>query len=157
MDTLTWKTARIVGYSDGDVWAVVSADHFDSPSGALDTVAAAGNLMRQPLPDGGLVAEYLFLEELERAALTAEITALQAQLDFLRCSVARFTLSAARARVESARHRYVSDTMTSLDALKKAQGGSAFGPGEAFLAMRVAQSQSADADSTLIIAWEMVP
>ena len=156
MDTLTWKTARIVGFSDGDVWAVVSADHFDSPSGALDTVAAAGNLMRQPLPDGGLVAEYLFLEELERAALTAEITALRAQLDFLRCSVAHFTLSAARARVESARCRYISDTMTSLDALQKARG-SAFGPGDAFLAMRIAQSLPANADTTPIIACDMVP
>jgi len=157
MDTLTWKIARIVGYPDGDIWAVVSAHHFDNPAGRLETVAAAGTLMREALPDGGLVAEYLFLEELERAALAAEIAAMQAELDFLRCSVAHLALSVARARVKSARHRYVSDTMTSLDALRKAQGGSPFAPSEVLVAMRVAQSQPADARSTLIIPWEMVP
>jgi len=156
MDTLTWKTARIVSYPDGDIWAVVSADHLDNPADAQDTVAAAGLLMRQTLPDGGLVAEYLFLEQLERAALAAEIAAMQAQRDFLRCSTVRFALSAARARIESVRLRYISDTMTSLDALKKARGGPAFGPGEAFLAIRVAQTQLADTHTTPIIPWEMV-
>lgn len=156
MDTLTWKTARIVGHPDGDIWAFVSVHHFDHPTGALDAATAAERLMRQPLPEGGLVAEYLFLEVLERAALAAEMAAKKAQSDYLRCSVVRLALSAARARIESVRHRYISDTMTSLDALRKAHGGSRFGPDEAFVAMQAAPSQSANA-YTLTIPWEMIP
>lgn len=152
MYTLIWKTARIVGPPDGDIWAVISADDFDNPVGALDTVAAASTLMKQALPDGGLVADYLFLEELERAALAAQIAGMQAQRDFLRCSVAHFALPAARARVVSARHRYISDTMANLNTLREAYGGSSFGLGEAYRAMRIAQSQPAAA---LDNPWEI--
>lgn len=157
MDTLAWKTARIFGHPDGDIWVVIAADHFDTSVGALDTVAAAGTLMRQALPDGGLAAEYLFLEQLERVALAAEIAAMQAQRDFLRCSVLSLALPAARARVESVRHRYVSDTMATLEAVRKAQGNSAFDPGDAFVAMQAALSQPVDARTTVTIPWEMIP
>lgn len=157
IDTLTWKTARIVGYPNGDIWAVVAAEHFDNPAGALDTVAAASALMTHALPAGGLVSEYLFLEELERAALAAEIATTQARREFLRCSVAPSALSAAQARVDSVRYRYVSDTLASLEALRQAQGGPVFGPVEAVLAMRVAQGQPDDAHTPLSISWEMVP
>lgn len=156
LEPLTWRTGCVVGHPEGDIWVVASADHFDKPHGGLSANAAAVILMKQPLPSGGLVSEYLFLEELERAALAAEITAMQAQSEYLRCSVARFVLSAAHAQVELAQCRYVSDTMTSLDALRKAQGGPALSSGEALLAMQRMIGQPADGDkaATLIIPWE---
>lgn len=114
MDMLTWRTARIVGHPDGEICAVVAADHFDNPAGALDTVAAAAALMRGALPARGLVAEYLFCEAVERVALDAEIEATQAQRGFLKCSVISNRLLVARARIEAARHRHASATISAL-------------------------------------------
>lgn len=152
MDTLTWKTARIVGHPDGDIWAVVSAHHFDNSAGALCTVTAAAVLMEQALPQGGLVAEYLFCEALEREALAAEIEVMRAQRGFLKCSLIPNTLLEAHARVEAARHRYVSATMSALAAIADAKAASrGFLHGAAFVAM---QSQPSDKYAPLTISWE---
>jgi pyruvoyl-dependent arginine decarboxylase (PvlArgDC) len=114
MDTLTWKTARIVGHPVGDIWAVVSAHHFAIDSSDLDTISAAALLVKSDSPAGGLIAEYLFCEALERAALAAEIEVAQAKREFLRCSCGTNVLQLAHAEVEAARLRYFSDMMSAL-------------------------------------------
>ncbi|SFG33428.1 hypothetical protein SAMN05518801_11752 [Novosphingobium sp. CF614] len=152
MDTLTWKTARIVGHPDGDIWAAISADHFDIAAGALDTVAAAAALMKGALPVGGLVAEYLFCEALECVALAAEIEVMRAQREFLKCSLMPNTLLEAHARIEAAGHRYVSATMSALAAIADAKAVSrGFLHGGAFVAM---QSQPSDKNAPRTISWE---
>lgn len=151
MDVLTWRIARIVGHPDGEIWAVVSAHHFDNPAGALDTVAAAAALMAAALPARGLITEYLFCEAVECAALDAEIEAMQAQRGFLECSVISNALSVARARIEAARHRYASATISALaciaDALTTPR---ALLLGDIIFAMR---SQPHAGCVPLIISW----
>ncbi|AMK24909.1 hypothetical protein [Sphingobium sp. TKS] len=152
MDMLTWKTARIIGYPDGDIWVVVSADPFDKSAGALDTVAAAAALMSGTLPVGGLVAEYLFCEQLERVALAAEIDAMQAQREFLKRSLITNALLEMHARIEAARHRHVSATMSALAAIADAKATPrGLLHGGAFMAM---QRRSGDKSAPLTISWE---
>jgi hypothetical protein len=152
MDALTWKTVRVVGHPAGDIWAVVSADHFATGSNALETVSAADSLMKSDAPAGGLFAEYLFCEALERAALAAEIEVARAQREFLRCSRMTNMLQIARARVDAARHRYLSDTMFALAAIadaNAAQGGLSYGDVVAAIL-----SQLGDNSALSVILWE---
>ena len=121
MDRLTWKTAWINGHPDGEIWAAVHAEHFDDHAGALGTTAAAAALMAGALPAGGLVAEFLFCEQLERVALAAEIELFRAQRELLECGLLVGRLGVERARIEAARHRYVSDTMSALAAIADAK------------------------------------
>ncbi|GGD61702.1 hypothetical protein [Croceicoccus mobilis] len=154
MERLAWKTARIVGHPDGDIWAAISAHHFEDAAGALDAMAGATALMEDALPAGGLVAEYLFCETLERAALVAEIDAMQARREFLQCSRMIETLQLAHAQIKAARHRYVSATMSALAKIGDAKARDAFRDfldGYAFAAM---QAQRGDNGAPLIISWE---